>query len=81
MTEHRHNKSRDAVAVTEVIMTRPYLRPPTTRGLSIHKTAVHSKMQLDAPLTIDRMEVIVVARLFTLSAAAADLLRVWGLMP
>ena len=75
MTEHRHNKSRDTVEKTEVIMTNPCPRPPTTRGLSIHKTAVHSKMQLDATLTIDRMEVIVVARLFPFSAAAADLLR------
>ena len=76
MTEHRHNKSRDTVEKTEVIMTNPCPRPPTTRGLSIHKAAVHSKIQLDAPLTMDKMEVIVVARLFTVSAAATDLLRV-----
>ena len=64
MTEHRHSKSRDAAAITKVVRARPYRSPPTTRGLNIHSTTVHSKMQLDVALIIDRKDVIVAAFLF-----------------
>ena len=80
MTEHRHSKSRDAAAITKVVRARPYRSPPTTRGLSIHSTTVHSKMQLDVALIIDRKDMIAAAFLFT-DSVAADLLRDWYLIP